>query len=358
MLEDTFYRACARVHAFYQLLRFTSPPQPNAAVLLQAPFVLAALLFPSRATLAGSAAANALTILAHLPAVVDMDHWALHTDVGLLALLASGADLGVISGTIRAQMATFYAAAGIWKATTDHSDPRLSCSSLLFVQTLCGWLPPALLSPTLVALIARSAPHVTLVVEVGIPVLLLAPVRRLHRLGVLLALALHVGITAAPLPLSISDFGAMSASRLVYIAPEGFARAVDEADAAAAAVLHGSVLGGVHAAVAAVIVASGVVCAVHGSGERVLAHTAFFALLALNARAVVLDHRSQAGQPHANQLKTAAAPAVRASGHAQQRLLTAAILGGAVFYAFGMPMLGLLDVGACTMFSHSACRNA
>ena len=203
-------RRFARIHAFYQLCRFTSPPQPTPIIAMQAPLVLAALLFPSKATLVGSAMANVVVILMHLPAVVDMDHWALHTDVALLSLLASRGDAGCISFVIRTQLAIFYGAAGLWKATVDHADPKLSCSTLLLVQTLVGWLPPTLLRPWLVAAVAANAPTITLVVETLIAPLLLFGGRGSRSLGVLLVLALHIGIMIAPLPLSIADFGAVT----------------------------------------------------------------------------------------------------------------------------------------------------
>ena len=84
------WRAYARVHAFYQLCRFTSPPEPTRFIALQAPFVLAALVRPSaKATLIGSAWC---TIAWHLPAVVDMDWWAMNTDAAVILalLLVSG----------------------------------------------------------------------------------------------------------------------------------------------------------------------------------------------------------------------------------------------------------------------------
>ena len=37
---------------------------------------------------------------------------------------------------VRWQMAIFYAGAGIWKLAIDHSNPKLSCSSMMLVQTL------------------------------------------------------------------------------------------------------------------------------------------------------------------------------------------------------------------------------
>ena len=129
-------------------------------------------------------------------------------------------------------MAIFYLAAGLWKCTADHSNPQLSCSSLRMVQILCGWLPGELLSRNLVRLVARSAPTVTVVVETGIPLLLLWPSASARRKGALLAVALHVGIMVAPLPLSIADFGAFSTSRLLLaVAPEASAAALAEVEA-------------------------------------------------------------------------------------------------------------------------------
>ena len=44
-------RSYARLHAVYQILRFISPPQPTSFIMLQMPFVLAALVAPSKLTL-------------------------------------------------------------------------------------------------------------------------------------------------------------------------------------------------------------------------------------------------------------------------------------------------------------------
>ena len=228
--ERSVWRAYSRIHASYQLLRFTSPPQPPLAILCQLLFVLAALCKPSPLTLAGSAMANVLTILAHLPAVVDMDHWAMQTDLAVLCMLLVArpgrSDDAIVA--VRLQMSVFYLAAGVWKMTADHTDPQLSCSSLMLVQILCGWLPQWLLPTALLSLVVRAAPWVTLAVELGVGILLMSPRRALQRGGVLLALLLHTGIMVAPLPLSIADFSSMCASRLVWVVGNGAAKTMDE----------------------------------------------------------------------------------------------------------------------------------
>ena len=367
------HSAYARLHALYQLCRFVSPPQPTAFVIFQAPFVLAALVFPSNSTLAGSALANVLTILVHLPAVVDMDHWALHTDVGLLALMAVGASPRIISGAIRHQMAIFYAAAGLWKATADHADPRLSCSSLMLMQIMCGWLPEPLLQPPLLSLVAHVAPHLTLLIENLIPLLLALSSRRaLHRLGVLVALALHLGITIAPLPLSISDFGVMSASRLAWVLTDGTPRAVAEVEAAlglsAPAATVGSsfhrpscaVVGNPRIArlgLAVAVAVAGAICAVHGSSERIVAHAFFCAFFWVVGRAIILDSTSSYSTSSDSTSSDHTSSDSTSSDHTSDstssdstcsdfRLLRCLILGAAFFYSFAMPMLGLIDVSA------------
>jgi hypothetical protein len=165
-----------------------------------------------------------------------MDWWSMQTDIAILValLLYTNEDTfnSFTRSIIRWQMAIFYAGAGIWKLTIDHSNPKLSCSSMMLVQTLCGWLPRSLLAPSLVKLVATTAPTVTAVVEIGIPVLLLCPSRFYQRCGALLAVVLHVGIMVAPLPLSIADFGAMGASRLVVaVVPQSTAVVLAEVQA-------------------------------------------------------------------------------------------------------------------------------
>lgn len=334
-------RAYALVHATYQLLRFTSPPQPAAFIALQAPFVLAALIAPSRVTLTGSAIANVITTMMHLPAVVDMDHWAMHTDIAVtLICVGFRRDLpdtavALLSAIIRIQMAIFYSAAGIWKLTTDHCDPRLSCSSLLLAQILCGWLPIA--PPvSLLSVVVHSAPHITLLIEISIPIFLLSSSRQLRRAAILLAILLHTGIMVAPLPLSIADFSAMCSSRLFWIIPHASARAIAEVQAG----IHTPSAPSLSAAALVVTIAA-VVCGVHGSYERVLANLTFTALAAVMCRAVFIDATSPAYPPTTTAATRQPLP-----------LRSAFLIVAAFSYAFLMPMLGLIDVGGCTMFSH------
>ena len=48
----------------------------------------------SARSISSVALANVVTTFAHLPAVVKMGHWAMHTDVAILALLFADGDLG------------------------------------------------------------------------------------------------------------------------------------------------------------------------------------------------------------------------------------------------------------------------
>lgn len=335
--------AYARVHAFYQITRWVSPPFPWTVVAIQAPFVLAALLCPSRGTLRGCASISALTVLFHLPAVVDMDHWSLHTDVALLFLLAARANVAEIASVLRTQMAIFYAAAAAWKVTVEHDDPRLSCSTLLFVQLLCGWLPTQLLHPRLVSLVAIMAPRVTLAVEMSVAALLLSSARTAQRFGVALALALHTAIMLAPLPLSIADFGAMASSRLVWVAPFAAARALAEG---------GTLLGSRHSFLNAFspslfpAAVAGGVCAIHGSLERLTANVAFCALCGLMMRALWLDAVAPA------RVSSIVDPTHCANNGGVRCWLPTILVSGAFWYAFVSPVLGLIDVGGCIMFSH------
>ena len=301
-----------------------------------------------------SALANVLNILHHLPAVVDMDHWSLHTDIALLILLAAKAPQTLISDTIRIQMAVFYAAAGAWKLTQDHMDPRLSCSSLLLVQLLCGWMPAQLVTPPLVAFVTAHAPHITLLAECGIPVLLVAKPPVCRRLGCVLAIALHVGIMMAPLPLSIADFGAMSCSRLLWVVPEAATIAIAEAspdhlppDLRSVRVRSPPKVAAFGAGLVAAV--GGTVCAVHGSYERIVANVAFSALAVVLLRALFIDMRHL---PATSEGVNSVDPNAGRDPQRVQARLSSSLIGLATFYAFGMPMLGLIDVGGSTMFSH------
>jgi hypothetical protein len=91
---------------------------------------------------------------------------------------------------------------------------------------------------------------------------------------------------------------------------------------------------------------SSVVCGVHASTERLLANFAFSSLSALVGRAIFLDTNSPpaAATPPKQTARASLPPSLRA--------LKTAIVCAAAFYAFGAPMLGLIDVGGCIMFAH------
>ena len=179
------------IHTTYQLLRFTSPPMAMHVIAVQLPLVIAQVLsvsvwtrasvslFSTRTWLGINAFVNALIVMYHLPAVVDMDWWMMQVDLMLVvALLVFPKDAEeemslFVAELARVQLGIFYFASGFWKVNENHNDPRLSCSSLMLVQILVGWLPKVMLPRPLLVFVLHVSPHITTTVEIGIAVLLL-----------------------------------------------------------------------------------------------------------------------------------------------------------------------------------------
>ena len=90
----------------------------------------------------------------------------------LVFQLMSGSSHVDASHVVTTQMIWFYLACGVWKLNPDFLNPQISCSGGFLVLLLCGWLPKAWLTDTLVSATIRLAPHVTAFVELSIPLCL------------------------------------------------------------------------------------------------------------------------------------------------------------------------------------------
>ena len=286
-----------RVWVAYQVLRFLAPPQPAKWVLLQLPFVILAAW---TGRIRPAALVNIVTFAAHAPFLVDMDWWAMLTDLTLVLI----DDPLTAQQCIRGQLGIFYAACAFWKMTWDFLDPTVSCGTLMLVQLCVGWFGQAH------RLIAVMAPILTILLEAGCSLVATG-----SKFGILLAVLLHTGIVMAPLPLSISDFSALAASRLFWahgnssIDSSTFRRCL---------------------AFAGIFVA--VVSKVHASIERLPANCVFAVFAALHVALLL--------RPPPPRKKTKTPPIVLG-------LWTVTFL-----YAFLAPILGLLDVGAAHMFAN------
>lgn len=239
---------------------------------------------------------------------------------------------------VRCMFGAFYLGAGLWKLNTSHLGASTSCSVIYLISMLDAYAPRvADASPRLLRLVADSAGALTCVLETSIGLLLLAPSRRLQRCGVALGVVLHAGICFTPPPNNIGSFSAVAVMRYFCAVPHGAHRAVlwargraltvGAALAATCAVASGRVPGAiddlqsaVFAAISAVLLAGCVV----------------------EARAADGDHNDDAKR--APRPPAPPAPAVKRA----QRACTAM----ALVYAFGLPVLGLQDMGNVHMFAN------
>ena len=160
-------------------LRFQSPPQATVWVYFQAPFVVLAFVSAtlqwrcSSWCFAAALISNLIVFLWHYPILVDMDNWALYTDIACIAfVLIPGSTHVDASHVVTTQMIWFYLASGFWKINTSALNPQISCSGGFLVLLLCGWLPKAWHTDTLISATVHLGPHITAIVELAIPICL------------------------------------------------------------------------------------------------------------------------------------------------------------------------------------------
>ena len=378
----------AVLHSLYALGRWVSPPVPLHVMALQSVPVIAAL-FPralrdrcgmsTRVVLGATLLANVILVAAHLPAVVDMDWWMMQVDLALLVglVVCRSSDMSLLdyaSDVSRIQLAWFYFAAGFLKLTKYHSDWRLSCSSIFLPQIAIAWSPSQWLLPDAILLaIMKAAPFITDVVEIGIAMLLFLGrsreldgrdrgriktnrigwrVTSLH-LGLLAAIALHVGIMIAPPPNSIANFGAMCVSRLFLSLPVPVSSAFSEVESAFRSRGPKRARNLVLKGTGAVVVIVAIVSAVHQDVSRIIANVTLTAFSLLTFRAIQIERAGTV--PPSTRKKPKPKPKPKqgqAEGAAPIGRWTGIFVCFAAFYAIGMPVLGLGDVGMCNMFSH------
>lgn len=182
---------------------------------------LAAMVLPTAPLLGLLSALHVATVVQHLPEVYN--HWYFGALVSLTLLLASGAAWwrGRRGGTpvgkavpmafapaARWSLLLLYFLSGFHKLNADFFDPVVSCASVLYRGLRAGLpvLPDAqVMSPLAIGL--------TLLLELGLPVLLLVP--RTRRLGVAGGILFHVLMAAAGYP----RFSAIGLALLVLFLP-------------------------------------------------------------------------------------------------------------------------------------------
>jgi hypothetical protein len=182
-----------------------------------------------------------------LPFVWDSELWCNQTDTAILLAVGTVCGSKLVSfwrddsvpsaseraliyeaaaDIIRYQMMIFYSAAAFWKLNTDFLNPHGSCAPIFLLQLTDFLWPSGLALPDpMVTALALTSPSVTILLETAVVWgLWFRP-----RVGVALALLLHLGIALNPPPNNVATFSFMCVTRLLAFMPLGAARAVTQA---------------------------------------------------------------------------------------------------------------------------------
>ena len=124
-----------------------------------------------------------------------------------------------------------------WKVNTSFLDHRYSCAPLFFASIMAAYLPPYIATSHVTASVIRAAPMTIVCGELAIAgALLLAAWGRCRgvfastccKVGVVLALCLHLGIALTPPPNNVGAFSVIMAVRLVFFAPRASAQVLQD----------------------------------------------------------------------------------------------------------------------------------
>ena len=353
---------------------------PSSTILL-APLLLLLLLRPSPQLLFVSHACVLARRTSELPFVWDFLVWDLLTDTAVAAAVAcvylsphyssepharhekhrnrhqTAAVIGemairVAAPIVRAQYLVLYFCTALWKLNTTFLDTTRSCAPIFFLQLLDACLPDSLTPAWLPRRVAHIAPAVTVIVEGAIPVLLSTP-GRLRRGGIALGLLLHLLIAATPPPNNAGAFSIALMVRYFFFAPEEVAAAAHDKGVLS--------IGGLLAAFG---------LAKWGGSD--LAPGVYLGMASLHA-AALLRAESLPSILSSSSSSTASSPSIPSpSSHERllselpttlppmrhglpplrtPRLKSAAVVA-AVVYALVLPVLGLQDMMASTMFAN------
>jgi hypothetical protein len=247
--------AYARVWAVQQALILAFTGLASRWSQAQALLVAAAALSGAPGAVACALAVRIVDCLRIFPHAWESHYWCAQTDAALLLALLIEAALGPratpadkasaepresggeralreAAATVRWQMALFYASAAFWKLNSSFLDARYSCSSIYMAQLLAGYLPPSVAASAPAVALVQHAPLAVVAGEslVGAALLLAAfknggdasgglVGRAATRVGVSLALLLHLGIALTPPPNNVGAFSVLMAARLFLFAP-------------------------------------------------------------------------------------------------------------------------------------------
>ena len=345
--SDDALTAAFRVFTLHECMKLCFAPSVTLWVVVCALALLYAAYKPSHTAMAVALTLRIFDTCTLMPFCWDSFYWCIQVDTaGLLYIVTASAASSRSSiaaawaDSARPQLAMFYLAASFWKINTSFLDARTSCAPMFFLTLLptLGWTP----SHTIATLIRDAAPLMTILGEASIGVLLLAPSRRIQRLGVVVALLLHMGISLTPSPNNATPFSLACVVRLLYTQSSGFGRA-----------LGGDMLAVTLAvAVAAASVTTGVAYlrAVRYNPPMPPAAPDWWIFLytvlsVFCVRAVVEEEKADAAANTATAKTKETATSVPS-------WIKPTFVAVAAFYAFGGPMLGTQDLGASNMYSN------
>ena len=181
------------------------------------------------------------------PMLWESHLWCAETDAALLLALvaappqpAAGSALAHknrlaarVASTVRWQMGLFYLGAAFWKVNTSFLDHRYSCAPLFFASIMAAYFSPHIATPRVTAAVIRAAPLTIVCGELAIAGALLIAAwgdcrgtlaAACCKVGVVLALCLHLGIAVTPPPNNVGAFSVIMAARLFCFAPHSSAR--------------------------------------------------------------------------------------------------------------------------------------
>ena len=294
-----------------------SRPLTHGDLLLLPLALLACWRCVSPRTLAAAHLVKLALFFMRLPFVWDHEWWATLNEAALVGacLLSPLEPAPAFFEAARVQLVLLYASAAFWKLNTSFLDPTTSCATVILMQQLAAFAPPALAS-TAAAAVAACAPTLAIAVELLIPALLYFR----PRAGVALALLFHGLVLLTPAPNYAGGFSVSCAARLLLCLPPTRAAHVQ--------------LLAVGPALAASLAAA-------ATAEPSATLTAFAAIG--TAHLVALVPRDAPA--------TAPPPPARLS-HGERRSLTSGAAWATALYAVALPVLGLQHMGSSSMYAN------
>lgn len=324
---------------------------PGARLPLFAAICALILLGPSRGSMAVVIILRNCARVASMPFVWDSEYWLALTDLTVMVSMYGSSTateqdcqrLSHVGPIVRLQLSILYAAAAFFKLNTSFLNVTTSCApifGLSLLERVPSLAAAIAASESLVRIFASAMPCSVVGAEAAIAVLL--AIEKYARRGVALALLFHLAIALTPPPNGVPTFSCVAASRLILC--------IGDDGTAAAHALRKTVdlvrsYAGVLVAVAAVLL--------YASPRTDAAIALFVLLMALNLAALshLQGEENGDGAERADRSKGVTLAKAAAVPHGLSR--RTAWLGGAAFiYGFALPILGVQEIGSCTMFAN------